>query len=257
LEAIGTQSLLPDSIVVIDNGSSPPVTDEMYPDGLPPVRLVRSDSNTGPAGGWAIGFRDFLNQKSDLAWVMDDDAVADSKCLAVLGKRALEMGDRTLIFPRWIQPDGSDPRWGAWCGFLISREIVEQVGVPREEFFWWAEDTEYTQIRLPRAGFPRKRAEMAIVHHLPARHGTAIPVWKYYYEARNSTYLHMYVLRRVGRYPWAIAGLIGQAVIKQHSGRVKRLVALARGLFDGVFKRLGIRFPVDGLYEVKGSSGGS
>jgi len=37
---------------------------------------VRSEHNLGPAGGWAIGFEEFLKSAFDYAWVFDDDIVA-------------------------------------------------------------------------------------------------------------------------------------------------------------------------------------
>jgi rhamnopyranosyl-N-acetylglucosaminyl-diphospho-decaprenol beta-1,3/1,4-galactofuranosyltransferase len=249
LRAICGQTVPPDSIIIVDNASEPEVLSESLPEGLPPTRIVRSEVNTGPAGGWARAFREFLDDSGDLAWVMDDDAVADAVCLEFLKRRSAALGERSVMFPRWIQPDGSDPGWGAWCGFLISRQAIETVGVPMEEFFWWGEDTEYTQIRLPAAGYPRVRVEKAIVHHCPARHSSNTPTWKYYYEARNMTYLHLYVAKRVGRYPRSLSLLIGKALIREREDRARKLVALGRGLFDGVFKRLGVRFPVTGLAE--------
>jgi rhamnopyranosyl-N-acetylglucosaminyl-diphospho-decaprenol beta-1,3/1,4-galactofuranosyltransferase len=198
IRAISEQSEPPDSVLVVDNSSNPPVTRSQLSGCLPPVRIVRSDLNTGPAGGWALALREFLGGEEDLAWLMDDDNVPDRACLEELAKVSVKMGDRTFLFPLWIQPDGSCPDSGAWCGFLISRTAVEDVGLPREDFFWFEEDAEYTRIRLPRAGYPSRRVGKAVVHHLPARHHQAIPVWKYYYEARNLTYLHMYITRRVG-----------------------------------------------------------
>ncbi|MGO9341905.1 MAG: glycosyltransferase, partial [Acidimicrobiales bacterium] len=133
IKAISEQSAPPDSILVVDNCSDPPVTQEQFPSCTPPVRIVRSNVNTGPAGGWALALSEFLAGKEDLAWVMDDDNVPDPTCLAELANVAVKTGDRTFLFPLWIQPDGSCPDSGAWCGFLISRAAVQDVGLPRED----------------------------------------------------------------------------------------------------------------------------
>jgi len=255
LVAIAAQTTPPDAILVVDNASTPPVSADDLPGDLPPLRIVRSDVNTGPAGGWARAFQEFLEGGDGLAWVMDDDAIPEPECLAALNAEAQSLGERTLLFPLWVQPDGSIPRWGAWCGFLIAREVIEAVGLPREELFWWAEDTEYTHIRLPRAGYERRQVAAAVVHHRPARHSDAVPTWKYYYEARNMTYLHLHIRRKLGRYPRNIVQLIGRAIIRDPEGKGRKLAAIGRGLFDGVWGRLGVRFPVEPMQESSASRG--
>ena len=130
-----------------------------------PTRVIRSDVNLGPAGGWAIALRDFLSSDFSDAWVMDDDIVPEAECLATLLMARDEDPGRTFVVPVSIQPDGAVGRWGSWCGFMIAREIVEAVGLPRAELFWWAEDTEYCHWRIPQAGFERRVIEEAVVHH--------------------------------------------------------------------------------------------
>ena len=107
----------------------------------------------------------FLASDFTHAWVMDDDILPDPRCLANLWDAASDAPASAFVFPIAIQPDGSVGRWGSWCGFLISREIVETVGLPMEELFWWAEDAEYCEWRIPQAGFPRRIIDEAVVHH--------------------------------------------------------------------------------------------
>ena len=118
--------------------------------------MLRSETNIGPAGGWALALRDFLDGEFTHAWLMDDDIVADPDCLATLWDAASDDPSSAFVVPISIQPDGSVGRYGSWCGFLIAREIVEVVGLPMAELFWWAEDTEYCHWRIPQAGFPRR-----------------------------------------------------------------------------------------------------
>ena len=88
------------------------------------------------------------------------------------------------------------------------------------ELFWWAEDTEYLQWRIPQAGYPMRVVGDALVRHDAIRHGDGVPVWKYYYEARNMLYVHMYVKKRIGYYPRNIAKLLGRAVLREPEGRM-------------------------------------
>jgi len=221
LRAIAAQTTPPQAVLVVDNASSPPVDPSDAPPGCPPLLLVRSDHNGGPAGGYAIALARFLATPYRHAWVLDDDMRPDPTCLE--------------------------------RGFLIAREIVEEVGLPRPELFWWAEDTEYLQWRIPAAGYPMRVVADAAVHHDAIRQGAGVPVWKYYYEARNMLWVHLYVKRRVGRYPRNVTKLLGRALLREPEGRVARLRAIGLGLHDGARGRLGTQFPIESMQERKGA----
>ena len=213
------------------------------------MRVVRSEANLGPAGGWAIAFTEFLQSPYEFAWVMDDDMIAEPDCLTNLWAVADHFGESPFVFPLVEQMDGSTQQWGAWCGILIAQDIVQQVGVPNADLFWWAEDTEYCEWRLPQAGHPRRIAELALVRHDAIRQGGGVPTWKYYYETRNMIYLHLHVMRRVGWFPRNFAHLMGRAFWRERSGYFERLVAIAKGVLDGVIGRLGIRYPIESMRE--------
>ena len=193
LEAIGAQTMHPQAVLVVDNASDPPVVRDGIPEIAPEVTVFRSDVNGGPAGGYALGLQAFLDSDYRHAWVIDDDMLPDPECLERLWVVAQKDLDSTFVFPVSYQVDGSFGAWPSWCGFLVSHQIVEKVGVPRADLFWWAEDTEYLQWRIPEAGFPMRVVGDAIVRHDSIRHGVGVPVWKYYYEARNMLYVHLYV----------------------------------------------------------------
>lgn len=254
LGAIAKQTSKPEVVVVVDNASEPPIDASALSPAGAPVRVLRSDVNGGPAGGWAVALREFLQTECTLAWVMDDDIVPEPGCLAALVEAASE-GPLSLLVPLSIQPDGSVGRYGSWCGILIAREIVDAVGLPMEELFWWAEDTEYCHWRIPQAGFPHRVVDGAVVHHHAIRQGGDVPTWKYYYEARNMLYYHLHVMHRKGRYPRNFSKLLGRALFQQKQQRAACFAAIGRGLFDGATGRLGIRFPVSPLQERKLESG--
>jgi rhamnopyranosyl-N-acetylglucosaminyl-diphospho-decaprenol beta-1,3/1,4-galactofuranosyltransferase len=117
------------------------------------------------------------------------------------------------------------------------------------DLFWWAEDTEYLQWRIPKAGFTMQVVGDALVDHDPIRHGDGVPLWKYYYESRNMLYVHLYVKRTLGRYPLNMSKLLARAVLREKGGRLRRLAVMARGLSDGVRGKLGLRYPVEPMRE--------
>ena len=249
LAAIDTQVEVPEEILVVDNASQPPVRVSSLPISGRSLRVIRSEVNGGPAGGWAIALRHFLDGDFTHAWLMDDDILPEPKCLANLWDAASNAPASAFMFPISIQPDGSVGRWGSWCGFLVSREIVESVGLPMEALFWWAEDTEYCEWRIPEAGFERRVIDEAVVHHDAIRQGGDIPTWKYYYESRNMLYYHLHIMHRVGRYPQKITSLVLRALLRQRKDRLRCIGAIFRGLYDGAFGRLGIRYEVTSLRE--------
>lgn len=248
LEAIRTQSAAPAAVLVVDNASYPPVSEEGLSSELK-VCVLRSEENLGPAGGWALAFEHFRDSSYDHAWVLDDDIVPDPDCLEVLLESARDDPKGAFRFPRAVQPDGKVGEWGSWCGFLIARRIVEEVGVPRSELFWWAEDNEYCHWRIPQAGFARVLVDGALVQHDAVRQGLRVPLWKYYYEARNMLYLHLHVMHRVGWYPRNITKLLARAIVRERGRRLKSLWTILHGLSDGARGRLGIRYPVEPMQE--------
>jgi hypothetical protein len=214
-----------------------------------PTTVVRSETNTGPAGGYAQALGKFVESGFAHAWVLDDDMYPEPDCLDRLWAVAQKEPEAAFVFPISRQPDGSLGLFPSWCGFIVARQIVEAVGLPMSELFWWAEDTEYLQWRIPQAGYPMRVVGDALVRHDAIRHGTGVPVWKYYYEARNMLYVHLYVKKRIGYYPRNIAKLFGRAVLREPDGRWVRLMAMGKGLADGVRGRLGTQFPIESMQE--------
>jgi rhamnopyranosyl-N-acetylglucosaminyl-diphospho-decaprenol beta-1,3/1,4-galactofuranosyltransferase len=247
--AIASQTLPPQSVLVVDNASAPPAALDDPEDTDLPAVVMRSEVNTGPAGGYAQALGEFLASGYRHAWVLDDDMTPDPSCLERLWSVARQDPDSAFVFPISRQPDGSQALWPSWCGFVISRQIIEAVGLPMAELFWWAEDTEYLQWRIPRAGFNMQVVSNALVDHDPIRQRDGVPLWKYYYESRNMLYVHLYVKHRVGRYPRNMSKLLARAFLREKGGRLRRLAVIARGLSDGARGKLGLRYPVEPLRE--------
>jgi rhamnopyranosyl-N-acetylglucosaminyl-diphospho-decaprenol beta-1,3/1,4-galactofuranosyltransferase len=249
LRAIAGQTLPPDSVLVVDNASNPPASlgDPTGPS--VPVTILRSEVNTGPAGGYAGALAEFLASGFRHAWVLDDDMMPEPSCLERLWTVAERDPDSAFVFPISRQSDGSCGLWPSWCGFVVARKIVDSVGLPMAELFWWAEDTEYLQWRIPEAGFTMQVVGDALVDHDPIRHGDGVPLWKYYYESRNMLYVHLHVKRRLGRYPLNMAKLLARAVLRERNGRLRRLAVMARGMSDGLRGKLGLRYPVEPMQE--------
>jgi GT2 family glycosyltransferase len=182
LRALDAQTRRPDAVVVVDNASTdgtPALLDRLGAELAVPLTVRRLASNTGGAGGFADGIRTALGLDAELLWLMDDDGVPPPECLAdllphtdrydFLGPAVVaEHDEDRLCFP--IRLPGrarvvhalSDLRAAAtggvldgvvipFNGVLVTRDLVERIGLPREEFFIWGDDVEYLW-RARRAG---------------------------------------------------------------------------------------------------------
>lgn len=93
--------------------------------------------------------------------------------------------------------------WSVYGGLLMPREILEACGLPREEFFLYCDDLEWTS-RISGAGFEIRLMRKAIVHDLQppwnasgryasnlARRIVELPASRVYFELRNRNWLSL------------------------------------------------------------------
>jgi len=168
-----------DEVLVVDNASTDGTGEWLA--GLDRDRVLSRTlpHNTGGAGGFHEGLRWAVERGADLAWLMDDDGMPDADCLETLlahagdfdfwGPVVVDRDDsERLVFPIRL-PGGTrvvhaiaDVRRAAregvirdivipFNGVLVTRALVEQIGLPRKEFFIWGDDHEY-RLRAERSG---------------------------------------------------------------------------------------------------------
>ena len=235
------------------------------------VTLLRSDTNLGGAGGFALGMTHAFAAGHDWIWLLDDDAMArpdalaqlldavantDARLGAVCGT-VREFGDialrhrRRYHLPSAIELplpraayDGPPCRvdTASFVGFLVVAGAIAEVGMPERGFFLGYDDTEYA-LRLGRAGRSVWLVPASVVEHLRARRARlrAGPFGpKHYFTIRNRiavarAYATLPVL------PTVVTLLFGLALWVASGGRLRRgaVATLLRAIGDGLHGRLG------------------
>ncbi len=182
-------------VLVVDNASTDGTG--AWLDGLegldgPSVVARTLERNVGGAGGFHDGLAWAIERGHDLAWLMDDDGLPEAGCLARLleeddldfwGPLVVDEDDPThLVFPIRLpggtrtvrrldeaeRAGGSDGRIEdiviPFNGVLLTRALVERIGLPRSEYFIWGDDHEY-RLRAEAAGARIATVVGARVHH--------------------------------------------------------------------------------------------
>ena len=154
------------------------------------IHLLKLPENTGPAGGFAEGLNWVLSRGYTHAILMEDEILMlDPKGIAIF-KSCVE--ENVILFPCVIGKDNVRIEYPAWYSVLIPMAIVAKAGLPKKEYFFWCEDSEYIQYRLCKVfGLKIKKVGVKVMHY--RADSKFQPAWKYYYKARNIFHFRVYV----------------------------------------------------------------
>jgi GT2 family glycosyltransferase len=178
------------------------------------VTLVALDENQGATGGFYEAIAAGLRAGADWLWLLDDDSIARpdalEQLLVVLDRvegplapsglcSRVEWSDGSphVMNRPVVRPDNGQQlvdavrrrlfpiRAASWVSVLISSEAVERFGMPLRQFFYQADDIEYTARMLrhtPGYYVPRS----VVVHATPTQHTAVDDDHRFYYHIRNT-----------------------------------------------------------------------
>ncbi|MBG6239533.1 GT2 family glycosyltransferase [Mycetocola sp. CAN_C7] len=218
LDGLRSQSRSLDAVVVVDNASSDD-SDAVVRDVAPDATLIELSTNTGGAGGFAVGMAAALARHSpDWIWVMDDDTVPEAGALEALLSTVDDYDDDSLcaVGSRVIWTNGAEhpmntPRRNPFAGkreksraeqvgavpvrslsFVSSMyraDAVERHGLPVVDYFLWNDDFEFSA-RLLRHGVGLSVPASVVVHKTTALASTDVdPGPRFRLEVRNKVWL--------------------------------------------------------------------
>ncbi len=242
-------------VIIVDNGGfdSTAELQKKYPGSI----YIRMESNCGSAGGYREGIKRAVID-NDLVWMLDDDVSVNADSLSELVRwlDILEQKENVGAVRSWCLPRASftAPRKTtsfAWRGTLIKKSVITRIGLPKEEYFIYADDTEYS-LRIRRNGFDifwipsssvvekrsggRQRLRFA---------GASMDVYddpmRLYYAFRNQVHLYReyrqwWLLFKTYAYALKVS-LIFLCAARTRCG--EKLAAVFEGIRDGVKGKLG------------------
>ena len=272
LTALSSQTHTLLKILVFDNASTDGTREWLDSYGLaihPNIVYHLSKENLGGAGGFATGLQLAFEMGADWVWMMDDDAEPKANALAELMKVATEStniygslavhgaetawnttlllddGSQRLVHNINEVPDKARVQFLPFLGLLVSRSLVERIGLPDAEFCIAADDAEYC-LRARRSGAEIIVAGKSHIHHpkscsqsFKMPWGTFVylrlPPWKRYYDTRN----RLLIARKYHGYrlvtqtlPGSFVRLVIALWCEPH--KLAQFWAFAAGLFDGL-----------------------
>lgn len=220
LDAVAAQSLAPVRTVVVDNASTDG-TDDMLARDFPGLEVIRLESNTGGAGGFAAGIERALTFEPDLVWLLDDDTVPTPSAAETLADawvrfEALTGRHPAVLASRVVWTDGRDHpmntprekpgasageravarevgclpiRSASFVSLMCDADVIGERGLPIADYFLWNDDFEYsTRLIRDRAGL--YCPESVVVHKTKVFGSTdADPGERFFYEVRNKVWL--------------------------------------------------------------------
>ena len=224
IEAVLSQTYLPNTIYIIDNASTDGTQELLGQKGLlkdaingVKIRYELLPKNTGGAGGFYEGIKMAHRDGCDAVWVMDDDGLPEKDCLKNL-VRHIDKHD--YISPMVISIDDENMMSFEGCtveefvkraedgvvtgcanpfnGILYSKKLLDSIGYPKKEMFIWGDEINYDN-RARKAGLTPIMVLDAIHRHPINRqryvkyfgnHMMTVPEsdWKLFCYVRNRTY---------------------------------------------------------------------
>lgn len=253
-------------IYVIDNASSksPGPETEMYI--KENSEYIQLDTNIGFSGGNNVGIKKALEEGFEFILLLNNDTVVSEDFLDTLvdkfnGKEKIglvtcktyyyddpeepwycggEINFETGLCRHYTSAENGnkdtdeDLTFASGCIMLLSQSMIRNVGLMREDYFLYCEDTDYCA-RILNAGFKiLYTPQTHIYHKVSASTGNKSPLNQYYY-VRNSLYIiHQYARNKLRGKLLFLAARFKDVIRKR-----MRLGYVLLGIKDYLFKSKG------------------
>lgn len=260
-------------ILIVNNDSTDGTEEYIKSTGLlknERIKWINLAQNMGGAGGFSVGMKYAFDDGADFVWMMDDDAMPHTTALEELMKYAtsnhiyssLAINGQNSSWTTYLIdekksvncineiPNISEVKSLPFLGFLTSKEIYKQIGLPDSKYFILVDDTEYC-MRAQKLGFKTFICGRSYIDHPKALYQeykffgkrinyVSLPPWKRYYDTRNRIFLaKKYFGFRL--YYQTLPSLIIRCLISlaNQPNKFQQMKAYFWGVYDGIFSNGG------------------
>ncbi|QWR78602.1 glycosyltransferase family 2 protein [Candidatus Magnetomonas plexicatena] len=240
------------------------------------LHYIRMNKNTGGAGGFHEGLKRAYNNPHSWFWLMDDDveplptALSTQLSFSNVGKCimpgkkfqdgtffpddshfCLTTGKMTPVLGNEfsLSEAFSCKNYGTFEGMLISREVVERVGLPDTRFFYIGDDfvygamaSLYTNVLMLKEPLFLKKIKRADPKNVLGKESVRLKEMEIYYGTRNRFLIFEY-LKKLGTFSFLAYVSVFTDVLRSTIGILlidrspKKLFLLYKGLLDGILGR--------------------
>lgn len=267
LDSLLTQTEVPSKILVIDNNSDDGTEEAVSALAYRHSNIIyqNTGANLGGAGGFHYGFKAAKDFDYSHLWLMDDDFQPAQDCL----EKMLSLQHTGIVQPIRFNLDGScaelspvtydlssplvfNPKKESvldiynergispyqeldgipFEGPLISKEVIDNVGLPEPRFFIFYDDLDYA-IRTRNAGYKIVcHPEIKATRLLMNNQGDDLLSWKGYFMLRNLFYVHkVHGGNSLVKFkPYVLA--LGYAALSIVKGQFKQVKVVHQALCD-------------------------
>lgn len=261
---------------VLDNASTDGSV-EAIEKNFPQTRIINLTENKGYAGNNNVGISTALEAGANWILILNEDTILDSCTISNLIQFAISQPQAGILGPlvyhfdepcviqsaggiitkNWEavhigqnEPDqGQYPEplqvdWISGCALLISREVIQQVGVIDERYFYYWEETEWC-IRTRNAGWQIWMVPQAKIWHKGVQREYQPSPNVTYYATRNRLITlskhHAPLYNRLSVNLSLLRTLLAWSIKPKWKNRKSHRNALLQGMIDYYSKRFGVR----------------
>lgn len=221
LSSYDCQTFKPSRIIVFDNNSTDGTIEylkkwEKEKSDYEKI-VIYNDENIGGSGGFSRLIANSLKYTYDWLFISDDDAYLEKDCLKKLNKYSKTLKNDEVVMCTSVHENGNiayqhrrrvqNTKFNmklilsdksdyekerfyidmfSFVGTAIKKEAIEDVGIPEEDFFIWADDGEYS-LRFNRKYKILCFPSIIVTHDVDVANYQLS--WKNYYRERNYLYM--------------------------------------------------------------------
>lgn len=279
IKALLDQSEKLNKIFIIDNNSTDGTKSYLEQKGYlknQTIEYVRLEKNIGGAGGFSVGTKYAYEKGFDFICLMDDDGKPnDNDTVKNLLDAAVDIYNiekRMMINPLVIGNENTlsfglkniqtvneavamsnegriKDIINPFNGTLISKELIESIGVPNKEFFIKGDEAEYMMRAIKNNAYIATICNSRYHHPILSTNYTEIfgkrikisveAPWKEYYRCRNYTYMFKESKEYWKMFKQPVRQI--RNVLLSDCNKRDSIIMIIRGFNDGILSKLGAR----------------